>query len=89
MHQIQGCASPRKCILKQVFLKVLCNLNINSKQVKRSSKTSIVAVTLTGSDPAGRSVASIAGQNLKKDSYGLGSDAYLVLEDANLEKLLI
>jgi succinate-semialdehyde dehydrogenase/glutarate-semialdehyde dehydrogenase len=43
-------------------------------------------VTLTGSDPAGRSVASIAGQNLK-DSYGTGRKrCILVLEDANLEE---
>jgi len=44
----------------------------------------IAAVTLTGSVPAGRSVAAIAGGVLKKTVLELGgADAYLVLEDAD------
>ncbi len=45
----------------------------------------IAAVTLTGSVPAGRSVATIAGSVLKKCVLELGgADAYLVLEDADV-----
>ncbi len=45
----------------------------------------VAAVTLTGSVAAGRSVAAIAGGQLKKCVLELGgADAYLVLEDADI-----
>lgn len=46
----------------------------------------VKAATLTGSEPAGSSVASISGNNIKPTILELGgSDPYLILEDADLE----
>ena len=63
------------------------NLVIGSKKVSNVIKNSkISAVTLTGSTPAGKSVASLAGSLLKKTVLELGgNDPYVILEDADLD----
>ena len=64
------------------------NLPISHDQVNRViDDARIKGVALTGSVEAGKSVAARAGQNLKKSTMELGgSDAFIVLEDADLDK---
>ena len=63
------------------------NLLISHEQVSRViDDPRIKGVALTGSVEAGKSVATRAGQNLKKSTMELGgSDAFIVLEDADLD----
>jgi succinate-semialdehyde dehydrogenase/glutarate-semialdehyde dehydrogenase len=64
------------------------NLFISKEQVAQViDDKRIRGVALTGSEAAGAIVAARAGQNLKKTTMELGgSDAFIVLEDADLEK---
>ena len=86
---VPGCA----LAIEEVFRKagfpdhVFRTLLIGSKHVEAVIEHPLVtAVTLTGSTPAGKAVASKAGEMLKKTVLELGgSDAYVVLEDADLD----
>jgi succinate-semialdehyde dehydrogenase / glutarate-semialdehyde dehydrogenase len=67
---------------------VFSNLAIGSHRVKKViGHEAIQAVSLTGSEQAGISVAEEAGRNIKKCVLELGgSNAFVVLDDADLEK---
>lgn len=86
---VPGCA----LMLEQLFQdagfpsSVFSTLLISSGQAADLvADARVHAISLTGSEAAGRSVASVAGKNLKKLVLELGgSDAFVVLEDADLD----
>ena len=86
---VPGCAAAIEELFENVgFPKgIFTNLYIPSKDVASVIRHPLVkAVTLTGSEPAGRSVAKVAGECLKKTVLELGgSDPYIVLADADIE----
>lgn len=87
---VSGCA----LVIEDVFRKagfpenLFRTLLVKSKNVKEIIlNEKVCAITLTGSVPAGKSVASLAGSLIKKTVLELGgSDPYVILEDADLEK---
>jgi succinate-semialdehyde dehydrogenase/glutarate-semialdehyde dehydrogenase len=85
---VSGCALAIEKLVREAGFpnNVFRTLLIGSKAVKAVIENPLIkAVTLTGSTPAGRSVASAAGEALKKSVLELGgSDPYLVLEDADV-----
>ena len=87
---VQGCGfAIENCFKKAGFPDNLFrNISLSGTNTESVIKNPrISAVTITGSTPAGRSVAKTAGENLKKTVLELGgSDPYLILEDANITK---
>lgn len=80
--------------MEEVFRKagfpdhIFSTLMIGSSQVEQViNHPAVRAVTLTGSENAGRKVASAAGAALKKTVLELGgSDAFIVLDSADIKK---
>ncbi|MDX2074023.1 MAG: NAD-dependent succinate-semialdehyde dehydrogenase [Alphaproteobacteria bacterium] len=84
-----GCALAIEAIFREAGLPegAFQSLLIPSSRVEAMiADKRVAAVTLTGSTPAGRSVAATAGKYLKKTVLELGgSDPYLILEDCDIE----
>ena len=87
---VQGCAQAIEDIFTVADFpdNLFKNLVIGSDKVKNVIKNPLIkAVTLTGSTPAGKAVASLSGSMLKKTVLELGgSDPYVILEDADLDQ---
>jgi succinate-semialdehyde dehydrogenase/glutarate-semialdehyde dehydrogenase len=87
---VPGCAVAIEKLFKSAGFpeNLFQNFLISSRQVEDLiAHPSINAVSLTGSTTAGRAVAAEAGKMLKKTVLELGgSDPYLILEDADLDK---
>lgn len=87
---VSGCALAiedvfRKAGFPENLFRTILVSSKNASQVISNKK--VQAVTLTGSVPAGKAVASLAGSLIKKTVLELGgSDPYIILEDADLEK---
>jgi succinate-semialdehyde dehydrogenase / glutarate-semialdehyde dehydrogenase len=86
---VPGCALAIEEVLHQAGVPrdLFRTLLLPSREVEALIRDeNVAAVTLTGSVEAGRSVATAAGSVLKKCVLELGgSDAYLVLEDADID----
>ncbi len=87
---VPGCAMAIEELFREAGFpeNVFKTLLIGSSQVEKViCHQAIKAVSLTGSTPAGKSVAAIAGRELKKCVLELGgSDPYIILKDADIEK---
>lgn len=85
---VPGCALAIEEMIREAGFptNVFRTLLIGSSMVKEVIEHPLIkAVTLTGSTPAGRSVAATAGSVLKKTVLELGgSDPYIILEDADV-----
>ena len=86
---VPGCAKALEDLFKQAGAPdgLFHSLLIPSDDIELViSDSKVAAVSLTGSTKAGKSVAALAGKYLKKAVLELGgSDAYIILSDADLE----
>jgi succinate-semialdehyde dehydrogenase/glutarate-semialdehyde dehydrogenase len=86
---VSGCALAIEDIFRKAGFpeNIFRSILLPSSQMENVIKhEKVKAVTLTGSVPAGKSVAQTAGSVLKKTVMELGgSDPYVILEDADLE----
>jgi succinate-semialdehyde dehydrogenase/glutarate-semialdehyde dehydrogenase len=87
---VSGCALQIEQIVRDAGFpeNLFRTLLIGSPRVASVLEHSLVqAATLTGSTPAGQAVAAKAGSLIKKTVLELGgSDAYVILEDADLDR---
>lgn len=87
---VPGCALAIEDIVKAAGYPehVFQTLLISNTQVEKVIENELIkAVTLTGSNLAGQKVAEKAGSLIKKTVLELGgSDAYIILKDADIEK---
>jgi succinate-semialdehyde dehydrogenase/glutarate-semialdehyde dehydrogenase len=87
---VPGCALAIQKIVEQAGFpgKVFKTLLVGSDKIEKIMEHPLIkAVTITGSTNAGKKVAEKAGSLLKKTVLELGgSDAYVILADADLEK---
>jgi len=86
---VPGCALAIEAVFREAGYPdgTFQSLLIPSDRVERVlADDRVRAATVTGSGPAGRAVASTAGDHLKKTVLELGgSDPFVVLDDANLD----
>lgn len=87
---VLGCARHVETLWRQaglpegVFQQLIIDVSDVGRVIEHGS---VKAVTLTGSEAAGSSVAAIAGRNIKKTVLELGgNNAFVVLKDADLEE---
>ncbi|KZR85484.1 Succinate semialdehyde dehydrogenase [NAD(P)+] Sad [Synechococcus sp. MIT S9509] len=85
---VPGCSQAIERLVRQAGLPdhVVTNLAIRAADTGEVIANPLVrGVTLTGSEAAGRAVASLAGTHLKKCVLELGGqDPYIILEDADI-----
>ncbi len=88
-NSVSGCALAIEDVLRRagypsgVFTSLLMSIELTDQIIENPG---IVAVSLTGSERAGRAVGEAAGRQLKKTVLELGgSDPFIVLDDADLD----